>query len=466
MTPGISPHTRPLQFGPRNKAKVNLRELIANAAFFVFGVSAWVFKIGDDVTGTILPYSFAQLALPLTGIFALFLIVQIWRLHVPPLGIRAWSLRVVNFGFILVLIGTIIQFPGNSEYRVETVLFSIKWMLPWCSLLLVFTGCLFGGKKDWLVYGMLSGCALSVVCVEANRVGFPIPIAKMSPTRVAGLLSNPNQYGIILSSFAPLIVYVLHKRGWLPRLLGLSSIPLFAVGLFECLSKTNIMIWPITMALTLLLFSCNDAKRLFRAVALIALSAIGAASLLGSALAVLQAQGGRDFAGMTQFFEDPTSMKSLDDRQDAWDEALKYLHDRPILGEGPGWAPDHLMFLHAHNLFLQVWIDVGILGLLGAIVITIGILIRNWEVVHAVITRQIPLDDEARLQIAVAIGLVAAVFGNSMSASLDTETMVSFSLLLGLSFSNPKIVALALGKRSVRPVSVQNKRLSNPHPGL
>jgi O-antigen ligase len=457
MTPASAPEAQ-LQFISRQRRKPNFIVFLANAMFFGFGVAAWIFKIGDEHTGTLLPYSFSQIALPLIAIFSLFLIVQIWRLKVPPVGIRAWSMRFVNFGIILILVGTVIQFPRNPEYRFDTILNFAKWLLPWSGMLLMFTGLLFGGKKDWLVYGLLCGCALSVLCVEANRVGVPIPIAKLPPLRFAGLLTHPNQYGILLSSLSPLIVYALHQRGWIPRLLGLISIPTFAIGLFECLSKTNILVWPVVMALTYLVFSCNDAKKFLRALGLIGICAVVAVFVVGIALQILQTQGQRDFQGMSQFVEDPTSMRSLDDRQIAWDEALEYLSDSPWLGEGPGWAPNHLIFLHAHNLYLQAWIDVGILGLLGAIAITLGILIRSWEVVHAVVTREIPFDNDARLQIAVAIGLIAAVFGNSMSASLQVETLVPFSLLIGLNFSNSKITPLAIGKPRKRHVSRFNDR--------
>lgn len=74
------------------------------------------------------------------------------------------------------------------------------------------------------------------------------------------------------------------------------------------------------------------------------------------------------------------ALGGLDGRIEIWDRALYALHDFPLTGIGIGtfskvipllypyftWAPDQEI-PHAHNLFLQIGIDLGLVGFVGQI---------------------------------------------------------------------------------------------------
>jgi putative inorganic carbon (HCO3(-)) transporter len=75
---------------------------------------------------------------------------------------------------------------------------------------------------------------------------------------------------------------------------------------------------------------------------------------------------------------DVTSMESLVERGEIWHRALSILHDFPLTGAGlgtfprlpyelvPAPGPDHTAVAqHAHNVFLQVALDLGLPGLVA-----------------------------------------------------------------------------------------------------
>jgi len=97
------------------------------------------------------------------------------------------------------------------------------------------------------------------------------------------------------------------------------------------------------------------------------------------------------------------------------------------------------MFQHAHNMFLQHWIDVGVLGIAGVTILSIGVIIRNLEVLSLALSKRQIIDNEFRLQIAAGMSLFAALIGNSMSSSLHTGTMIPFCIVLAISCLNQRI---------------------------
>ena len=433
--------TRPTFNRPRNQTVVAaLLPAAMTFTLFMFGVLAWVFKLSRSNNQPILPFGPLQAGLPLAALTAVMLIVQIWRLYIPPFMIKAWSMRLINMGTVLLLIGTTFHIISNSAYRVDAILYFLRWLLPLCCLLFLFMALHLGGNKDALIYGLLAGCLLSVIAVELDRLGLPIGVQK-SGTRFGALLQHPNQYGIVIASISPFIVYVLHKPGYLPKLIGLAAIPVFSLALFESLSKTNIIVFPLVFAATFIAFSLNDAAKLGRAIVIVTTCGFFFFFVAGIAMQIVQTFSPKDFQLMTQLTTDPTEVKTLLEREDAWGEALDYIRESPWFGKGPRWTEEHLMFQHAHNMFLQHWIEIGIWGITGVIILSIGVIVRNFEVLSLALSKHQVIDNEFRLQIAAGISLLAALIGNSMSSSLSTGTMVPFCIVLAISCLNPQMTS-------------------------
>ena len=418
-----------------------LLPLAMTFTLFIFGVLAWVFKLSRSNNQPILPISPLQVGLPLAALVAVMLIVQAWHLYIPPFMIKTWSMRMINIGTVLVLIGTTFHIVSNSNYRVDAILYFFRWLLPLCCLLFLFLALHLGGNKDALIYGLLTGCLVSVIAVELNRRGLFTGVQNLG-TRSGALLQHPNQYGILIGSMGPFIVYVLHKPGYFPKLIGLAAILLFSLGLFESLCKTNIIVFPLACAATFIAFSLNNVAKLGKAIVIVTIWGVLSFFVAGIAMEIVRTCSPRDFQLITQLTTNPTEVKSLLEREDVWNEALNYIRESPWFGKGPGWTEEHLMYQHAHNMFLQHWIEVGIWGVTGVILLSIGVIIRNFEVFSLALSKRQVINNEFRLQIAAGISLFAALIGNSMSSSLHTGTMIPFCIVLAISCLNQQMTPL------------------------
>ena len=136
---------------------------------------------------------------------------------------------------------------------------------------------------------------------------------------------------------------------------------------------------------------------------------------------------------------DPRGAKSIDERENAWDQAIGVIRESPLLGKGPGWSNDNLMFGHAHNLYLQAWVDAGIPGVTGACILTLAVFLRLGRTALGIVLLRragAKIGEKDLLQTGAAVGMLIAVLGNSMSASFDTVTFTSFSLMVALCFRN------------------------------
>src|ERR1700730_13455090 len=132
MTSAASAGTRPrLRLTKDSRRAIRVAPLTANATLFIFGAAAWVFKLGNEKTGPLLPYSFSQVALPCIAILTLFLIVQVWQLYFPPIAIRGWFMRLLNIGIILIITGAIFHLIQGGDYELQVILYFVRWLLPW-----------------------------------------------------------------------------------------------------------------------------------------------------------------------------------------------------------------------------------------------------------------------------------------------------------------------------------------------
>jgi O-antigen ligase len=372
----------------------------------------------------------------LCGLSLLYLIFR-YRLVFPRFTIRSPGFLLTSIGILCVLCGTTMHIFITPAYRSDTIEYFIRWCSAYFSFLAILLLLELRGEIRFFVWGLIGGLVLTVVCVELDRFGLEMPIYLMG-SRYAGLLMHANQYGILISSTAPFIIYLLFRENSTERVLGIVAIPLYLVGLFECLSKTNIILLPIGMALTLVGYSLTSSRALIRSLIMIGVGVVGLSFLLGFFVQMLSTMDERETAVMTQFITDPTGVKSVEDREGVWDEAKEAIGGSPVWGRAPGWSLENMRLGHAHNLYLQQWIDTGLIGLGGVIILTFGVLIRLGELVAQTAKRARPMNDALRLDIACAVSLLIGVAGNSMSSSFHTATLVPFCLVLAVGWIAPR----------------------------
>lgn len=259
----------------------------------------------------------------------------------------------------------VVSWPLSAYTHLSTrfLFFHITCML--CVLVLVTTI----EHKDQLVRLLgASSVALSVMSlyglyqriqgVEVNPSYVDLTVNKGMPGRVFGFYENPNAFGEVLLLLLPLAVgLLLCSRGWWGRLLGLVSTGLGCVAIAMTYSRAS---W-IGLGVAAFLFILLWNKKLIPAA--IVLGILGLAFLPDTV-----------FNRILTIFN--TSDTSTTSRFPYYQAAAEFIKMRPIRGAGLGAdavrkavSQLHLfhgkdIFVHCHNIYLQVWCETGLLGLL------------------------------------------------------------------------------------------------------
>jgi putative inorganic carbon (HCO3(-)) transporter len=269
---------------------------------------------------------------------------------------------------------------------------------------------------------------------------------------------HPNVVGGTLTLFIPLALSVYfspspHQRGWLRNLVAHLPLALLILLLLFIVVLTQSRGAWLALAAGLWVMVVARYPRLWWEIPII----VGLVFLAGRAWAVPHARElflGLDSTG--------TSLSRLA----VWGRALAMMRDAPLTGiglnlfsavvearyplPGPEVAPPH-----AHNLLLQVGVDLGLPGMIAYLVLLVTCLVRVGQTVTAFRTRE-----NANL-VALSAGLLGSLVVASVHGLLDAVTWVARSspllwILLALSlatyrFSRQK--AVQKGDRNAQTIS-------------
>ena len=217
------PPDSPDHFSAEEKSP--LQYLLA-LSLFSCGFFAWIFKPRYGFFGDpIIPYSPLQVGLPLLGVGAVIYILLATRTVAFRLLRPSISSALLLTGIGLVILGASVHIrPGPDSS--EAFMFLFRWLLPFFALAFLLLTRLAGVSAQPLLLGFLAGAAFSAVAVELKRLGLELPVSQTTAGRFGAFLNHPNQYGILISTTAPLIVYYVHQprlRTKRPGLLALAS---------------------------------------------------------------------------------------------------------------------------------------------------------------------------------------------------------------------------------------------------
>jgi O-antigen ligase len=267
-----------------------------------------------------------------------------------------WALRAefklnreaTVFAGALMLIAVISVIPAASTMAALGILKSY-FVLP----LLTFVIAVSTFKKEDIpnllksFYGV--SILLSLYALFQYISGSGIPIPWDAERRVTSFFPYPNALGLFLAPIAAIGWHQLWtQRDWFAGIAALLS------TIAMILSETEAGL--VAVAATLLLLALRDAKKKLIPALLGALMMLTAA-LMPALRAKLLLQ---DYSGSVRLSQ--------------WSETLPMLIDRPILGAGlsgypEAFAPYHTnmlfeIFQYPHNLFLNAWSELGLLGLI------------------------------------------------------------------------------------------------------
>ena len=359
----------------------------------------------------------------------------------------------MQLGIVLILLGASVHLRGDGAR--EAALFIMRWMMPFCFLLFFTVSRAYGASPQALLFGLVGGAVLTAISVEAvRRFGVGLPISEGYGGRDSGYLNHPNQYGILCSTTAPVLLFFYHSRRRLLRLGSLLLLPLYLLCLFQNLSKTNIVLFFVTLFVGSLALSIRNPRRLVATAGLTVGLLVFVGLTLGLAMTALHDISPKAVTTLEDAFFNPAETHTMDVREDVWSAALKNIRQHPVIGLGPGKAMDALGIAHAHNLFLEIYLDAGFAGFTGMCFLALAVFWRAGELLVEELRRRTPTTDAQMRQLLSGLAIVTYLFSNSMSDSFSTATMPVFMFFAAIAFApEPRRVPAEVCGRRTTPFS-------------
>lgn len=273
--------------------------------------------------------------------------------------------------------------------------------------------------------------------VEVNVSYVDLTLNKDMPGRVFSVFENPNAFGEVLVMLIPVAIALMFaSRSWGGRILGAAGAVLGSISLIMTYSRAG---W-IGIAVAAVVFVFFWKKKLLPAILLLGIAAV---PLLPDVV----------FNRVLTIFNPADT--STSSRFPLYEAALRLIQARPLQGAGlgseavrkavmdgnlyHGVAP----FVHSHNVYLQVWTESGLLGVL-ALLGTVG-----WTVKRA--ARVVPGKIGGFATRMLVIGSVSSLLGIMVCGVADfiwhyPRVMVIFWFVFALAIAG---IRLAMKEESV-----------------
>lgn len=267
---------------------------------------------------------------------------------------------------------------------------------------------------------ILSALATSILCIYQHFTGYLVPHAfwaNRETYRVTGWYGFPNAVGLFLAPIIPLSLYLIEKN-WKKnkKIAGLSVITIFTSLLAILFAKGSGPLIGVAAGVGILLLSYKKIR--IPAILFGIFAAIGII-LLPPTHSIKQELFATNYSGQL--------------RRDIWSETFALLKDRPIVGTGIAsyeerivpYRGDHWIevFHHPHNIFLTIWVNIGLLGLLGFVLILMCFFITA-------------IKNNSQTKFLLASMSVILVMGLVDSPYIKNDLAILFWLLPALLFSS------------------------------
>lgn len=223
-------------------------------------------------------------------------------------------------------------------------------------------------QKYILLPLVLSALVTSILCIYQHFTGWLVPYAfwaNRETYRVTGWYGFPNAVGLFLAPIIPLSLYLIEKT-WKEnkKIAWISIATIFTSLLAIIFAKGSGPLIGVAAGIGVLLL-CYKKTRL-PAIVFGIIASVGII-LLPPTHSIKQELFATNYSGQL--------------RRDIWSETFALLKDHPITGAGIAsyeerivpYRGDHWIevFHHPHNIFLTIWVNTGLLGLIGFITILV-----------------------------------------------------------------------------------------------
>ncbi len=217
---------------------------------------------------------------------------------------------------------------------------------------------------------LLGSLTTAVLGVYQHFTGWLVPYsfwANRNTYRVTGWYGFPNSVGILLAPLIPVAIYLVvefWKQAKNKPTSKNNYFILFLLGLFLITAPLAIIFAKTTAAMVGLVAGLGILLLCFKVTRWPAIT-LGVIGLIGLFLlpnnAITNELLARDYSGQL--------------RRDIWTETITYLKIHPLVGTGiAGYSTEITpfrhnkkieVFHHPHNIFLTMWVNIGLIGLAG-----------------------------------------------------------------------------------------------------
>ncbi|MFN8448352.1 MAG: O-antigen ligase family protein [Anaerolineae bacterium] len=316
------------------------------------------------------------------------------------------------FSPLYVPVGMFVVATGLTAFSALSLSAWLNEWLKWVSMLVMIAICLDLGKWEWLVFALvLSGIANAVIGIYEyfGGSGALHLLIDESHFRAFGTFGQPNPFGGFMGLLAPIALMAAlgySRRAWntrsserrLPVALVVTAgfyglvAALLVAGVFLSWSRGS---W-LGFAASLVAILLALPRKWWHGVAPLALAAV---------VVVILWIGGRLPASIVSRIESVTDeitsfqdVRAVDvtpenyanvERLAHWQAALNMAQANPWLGVGFGnyeiaYPTYNLLYWrlalgHAHNYYLNVFAEAGIIGLAGYLVLWAGVMALTWR---------------------------------------------------------------------------------------
>jgi O-antigen ligase len=336
------------------------------------------------------------------------------------LPVRAWLAVPVlaTVGLWILMLARLTETPGGEAGEYGTL--KVKLFLAE-NLTLVFAGLLVGRRKEH--FDLFLKLTMFVSTISAFVLVQQLVSGEVETTIAPGretlfdlnpiLLGRSSAVGLIVAVYLALV----SRTRWL-RLSALAVIPLLAVSLLAAGSRGPVLGLAFGL-LALLPFVLRERATRRRLLPLV----------LGVIVALFLVQElvpGQSVERAGSIILASGSTISSNGRTELWSTAYEHFKEDPLLGVGPGGFAALAPALYPHNLFLEVGVELGLVGIVLLVaILAFGAsdLARAWRTGT----------DADRQDAALVFALLIAAFLNSLfSGALQTNSPLWLAIGLGL----------------------------------
>jgi len=377
---------------------INLQAIQVATVLVALAVLATALRDRAAPLAWLRPRTTALLAAAMLGLTAIVVAAALSALTaIEPLSVLRFIARYLLGAVLLLSVLHVIKRPANA-WALERALFAGAWLSVAVSAVAYF---------------------VPQLAAVAIRYG----------DRAQGLLNHPNQLAMLLTALAPVAFAAALQR---PRRAA-PWLTLLAVGAGVALtgSKVNLAVLAVVLPVMGLL-----AARLRRG----ALSQAGAAAGLtiagltvtAAAVWVVQAANPRTLVTIGRLFTDPMATSAVATRTETWRLAIAQGLEQPWIGVGADNAGFYLAHDHAHNVFVEFFLTLGVVGLVALTLLLVALAAIAGHALWPALTRSALASGDRLRLIAYPLAMLAYVAASQSSDSFGGTTLPVLWLMTAL----------------------------------